>query len=127
MDYGVWRFERGVDRLEITRRDLDDGTALIVAGDGTPRSYFFREYDRLETFQKDMETLLLKTGWSFVSYEPDRRAGSDRRDFPRRSNDRRRWWTDGLPKRRQAGASAAQSTRPERNQALRSTENLSEK
>lgn len=82
VDYGVWTFERGADRLEISRKHLDDGTALVIAGDGMPRSYFFREYDRLETFQKDMETLLLKTGWSFVSYEPDRRAGRDRRDFP---------------------------------------------
>jgi hypothetical protein len=127
VDYGVWTFERGADRLEITRKDLDDGTALIVAGDGTPRSYFFREYDRLETFQKDMETLLLKTGRSFVSYEPDRRAGGDRRDFPRRSNDRRRWWTDGTPKQRQPGAPSAHGARSERDGARRATEKLSEK
>ena len=127
MDYGVWTFERGADRLEITRRDLDDGTALIIVGDGTPRSYFFREYARLETFQKDMETLLLKTGWSFVSYEPDRRGGGDRRDFPRRANDRRRWWTDGTPKQRQPGAPSGHGTRLEGDGARRPTEKLSEK
>jgi hypothetical protein len=46
-----------------------------------------------------METLLLKTGWTFQGYEPDRRTGRDRRGWPRRSNDRRRWWTDGMAKR----------------------------
>ncbi len=127
VEYGVWTFERGPDRLEISRNDLDDGTALVISGDGTPRSYFFRDGDRLETFQKDMETLLLKTGWSFVSYEPDRRAGNDRRDFPRRSNDRRRWWTDGSPKQRQAGAPGAETVRSESEPARRTAEKLSEK
>jgi len=102
VEYGVWTFNRGADRLEISRKDLDDGVVLVIAGDGTPRSYFFREAHRLETFQKDMETLLLKTGWAFVSYDPDRRAGRDRRDFPRRNNDRRRWWTDGTQKSRRS-------------------------
>jgi hypothetical protein len=104
MEYGVWRFVRGNDTLEITREDLDDGTTLIISGDGTPRSYFFRELHRLETFQRDMETLLLKTGWTFQSYEPDRRTGHDRRGWPRRSNDRRRWWTDGAAKSHQGTA-----------------------
>jgi hypothetical protein len=99
MDHGVWTFVRGNDTLEITREELDDGTTLVIAGDGTPRSYFFRESHRLETFQRDMETLLLKTGWTFRGYEPDRRSGSDRRGWPRRSNDRRRWWTDGAVRR----------------------------
>jgi hypothetical protein len=99
MEHGVWTFVRGNDTLEITREDLEDGITLVIAGDGTPRSYFFRETHRLETFQRDMETLLLKTGWTFQNYEPDRRSGRDRRGWPRRSNDRRRWWTDGIAKR----------------------------
>ncbi len=90
-----WTFTRGSERLEITREKVDDGTTLVVAGDGAPRSYFFRDFQRLEIFQKDMETLLLKTGWTFQAYTPDRRTGRDRRGWPRRSNDRRRWWTDG--------------------------------
>jgi len=115
MDHGVWTFVRGADRLEISREDLDDGTVLAIAGDGEPRSYFFREADRLETFQKDMETLLLKTGWSFVSYAPDKRAGSDRRGWPRRSNDRRRWWTDGTrSKRAKAGTLGTETAKTEK-------------
>ena len=127
MDYGVWTFARGSDRLEISRKTLDDGTALIIGGDGAPRSYFFREYDRLETFQKDMETLLLKTGWSFVSYEPDQRTGRDRRDFPRRTNDRRRWWTDGAPRQRHAPPRKPEPTAPPRDLANRPADKLHEK
>jgi hypothetical protein len=89
-----WIFIRGSERLEITR-ERDDRAMLVVAGDGAPRSYFFRDLNRLEIFQRDMETLLLKTGWTFQAYAPDRRTGQDRRGWPRRSNDRRRWWTDG--------------------------------
>jgi hypothetical protein len=44
-----------------------------------------------------METLLLKTGWTFQdTARPP--LGRDRRGWPRRSNDRRRWWTDGAVK-----------------------------
>jgi hypothetical protein len=95
VEHPVWSFVRGADRLEISREDVDDGVMLIVAGDGAPRSYFFRDPDRLEVFQRDMETLLLKTGWSFVDYTPEKRRGRDRRGWPRKANDRRRWWTDG--------------------------------
>lgn len=91
----VWIFARGSDRLEISREVVDDGVMLIVTGEGTPRSYFFREALRLDVFQRDMETLLLKTGWSFQSFAPERRAGRDRRGWPRKADDRRRWWTDG--------------------------------
>lgn len=119
MDHGVWTFVRGNDKLEITREELDDGTTLVIAGDGTPRSYFFREPHRLETFQRDMETLLLKTGWTFQAYEPDRRSGRDRRGWPRRSNDRRRWWTDGISRRAKSlddgvGASTEREPHPSR-------------
>ena len=102
MEHGAWTFVRGEDTLEITREDLEDGITLVIAGDGTPRSYFFRETHRLEAFQRDMETLLLKTGWSFRVYTPDRRRGRDRRGWPRAANDRRRWWTDGQETREQA-------------------------
>ena len=91
---------RGTAKLEIIREEMDDGVVLIIAGEAAPRSYFFREPERLETFQKDMETLLLKTGWTFVAYAPNQRSGGDRRGWPRRANDRRRWWTDGSTSQR---------------------------
>jgi hypothetical protein len=107
MDYGIWQFSRGAERLQITRQPLDDGTALIVGNGAAPRSYFFSDPARLETFQNDMETLLLKTGWCFLSFAPDQRAGQDRRGFPRRANDRRRWWTDGIDQIRPGGRSVS--------------------
>ena len=42
--------------------------------------------------------LLLKTGWSFNEFLPDRRSVADRRTWPRLT-ERRRWWTDGLLRR----------------------------
>ena len=113
MEHAIWTFARGTDTLEISRQILDDGMVLAIAGDGEPRSYFFREIDRLETFQKDMETLLLRTGWSLVSYGPDRRTGRDRRGWPRRSNDRRRWWTDGAQKTK-ASSPSGETSKPAR-------------
>jgi len=44
-----------------------------------------------------METFLLRTGWTFASFSPERRIPLDRRTFPRITSDRRRWWTDGVP------------------------------
>jgi hypothetical protein len=91
----VWTFERAGQRLEIRREEADSGTRMILVGEGLPRTYCFDDPDRLLKFQKDMESLLLQTGWSFVSFSPDRRSGAERRDWPR-LDERRRWWTDGL-------------------------------
>jgi hypothetical protein len=102
VDNPVWTFVRGSDRLEISRDAVDDGVMLTMTGEGTPRSYFFREASRLDIFQRDMETLLLKTGWSFVGFSPERRIGGDRRGWPRKADDRRRWWTDGSTVKKQA-------------------------
>jgi hypothetical protein len=95
MDELVWTFERGGQRLEIRRLETDCGTRLTLISEGLPRTYRFDDPGRLPQFQKDMESLLLQTGWSFVSFSPDRRSGADRRSWPR-LNERRRWWTDGL-------------------------------
>lgn len=67
---------------------------LEMTSDGPPRSYFFADFTALVVFQSDMEAFLLKTGWSFVAFTPERRAGVDRRGWPR-LDERRRWWTDG--------------------------------
>lgn len=102
VEHTVWTFSRGEELLRISRQPVEDGTMLVVAGDGAPRSYFFRDLTRLEIFQRDMETLLLKTGWTFRVYSPERRGRRDRRGWPRAANDRRRWWTDGQEGREQA-------------------------
>ena len=122
MEQPIWSFVRGEDRLVISREDLDDGVMLIVAGDGTPRSYFFRDPARLDVFQRDMETLLLKTGWAFAEFEPEKRTGRDRRGWPRKANDRRRWWTDGARLPRQPKLKDDTVKEPSHESARRTTQ-----
>jgi hypothetical protein len=90
----AWTFERAGQTLEIRRRDVPEGVLLVVTGDEAPRSYFFPDLETLIPFQADMESFLVSTGWTFVAFTPDRRTGRDRRGFPRRDDERRRWWTD---------------------------------
>jgi hypothetical protein len=91
----AWTFERAGQRLEIRREQADSSTRLMLTSEGLPRTYRFDDPSRLMKFQKDMESLLLQTGWSFVAFSPDRRTGIERRRWPR-LDERRRWWTDGL-------------------------------
>jgi hypothetical protein len=91
-------FERAGQRIELQHQDNDNGALLTISGAGEPRSYQFSDANALVRFQSDMEALLLKTGWSFNEFLPDRRNVSDRRTWPRLT-ERRRWWTDGLLRR----------------------------
>lgn len=95
----VWTFARREERLSLRRQETEEGFLLVVTENGTPRSYFFSDVARLTTFQADMEAFLVQSGWTFETFSPDRRSGRDRRHFPRLS-DRRRWWTDGKPRKR---------------------------
>jgi hypothetical protein len=90
---GEWTFQRKDDRFTIHRRAGESGFELLVNDNGRERTYRFGEFDRLVICQSDMETFLVRTGWSLADFTPDRRR-ADRRRFPRVSPDRRRWWTD---------------------------------
>jgi hypothetical protein len=94
----TWVFERAGQRIELHRPESNTGALLMISGAGAPRSYKFSDATAAVRFQGDMETLLLKTGWSFSQFLPDRRAVADRRTWPRLT-ERRRWWTDGLLRR----------------------------
>ncbi len=91
----VWTFEKGEQHLEIRRQEATDGVMLVVSVNRSSRPYYFSSVTAAVRFQSDMEAFLLKTGWSFVEFSPERRTGIDRRGFPRLS-ERRRWWTDGV-------------------------------
>jgi hypothetical protein len=91
----VWTFEREGERLEIRRHHDGEGMRLTVTRGDEPHSYGFRDAMELINFQSDMEALLVQTGWTFVAFSPEHRAGQDRRTWPRMT-ERRRWWTDGL-------------------------------
>jgi hypothetical protein len=92
----TWTFDRQGEQL-IVQRDASDDTscALIVTRAGISRTIRFPELPALVRFQSNMDTFLLRTGWLLLNYAPDRRR-RDRRSFPRATNDRRRWWTDGV-------------------------------
>lgn len=91
-----WTFVKDGITLAVSRAETPEGFVLGIHGNDEPRSYAFAELPRLVAFQEDFETFLLATGWTFVSFSPDRRAGHERRHFSRLLNDRRRWWTDGM-------------------------------
>lgn len=95
-----WMFRRRDDQLTIERQRTEDGTfQLVIIENGRPRSFVFTDFERLVLFQSDMESFLVRTGWSLAGFHPDRRTGADRRQFPRTNPDRRRWWTD-VPRER---------------------------
>lgn len=92
----VWTFERAAERLVVRRRIEPEAFALeIESSDGVPRVHRFEEEDQFLVFQSDLQYMLVHSGWTLVEFDPDRRMGRDRRGFPRKLNDRRRWWTDG--------------------------------
>ena len=91
-------FERTGQRIELHRQASNSGAFLIISGADAPRSYQFGDATVAVRFQSDMEAFLLKTGWSFSQFLPDRRSVADRRTWPRLT-ERRRWWTDGLLRR----------------------------
>jgi hypothetical protein len=98
---GVWTFVKAEHRLEVSRRDTDEGAVLMITeSTGGSRSYKFQNHAALLRCQADMEKFLLRTGWTFFGFSPERRTGRERRRFPRLL-ERRRWWTDGVvPPRR---------------------------
>jgi hypothetical protein len=90
----TWVFGRGGEQLQLERQDDRRGAALTVSSAEGRRRFAFRDQAALGKFQTDMEQFLVRTGWSLVSISPERRNYTDRRRFPRITNDRRRWWTD---------------------------------
>jgi hypothetical protein len=96
MDDCVWTFRRRGDQLLLRREQTPAGVNLVVVENGTSRSFAFSDMDRLVSFQSDMEAFLVRTGWTFIAFTPERRSGRDRREMPRIA-ERRRWWTDGRP------------------------------
>jgi hypothetical protein len=97
MDDCVWTFRRRAEQLSLRREETPSGVNLVVVENGTARSFGFSDVERLIAFQSDMEAFLIRTGWTFIAFAPDRRTGRDRRRMPRMT-ERRRWWTDTVEK-----------------------------
>ena len=97
MAQGVWTFKKDRASLSLERRGQERRSFLVVRQPEGARELPFENLESLERFQDTMETFLLRTGWTLASFSPERRTLLDRRTFPRITNDRRRWWTDGVP------------------------------
>ena len=94
MEHRSWTFRRGDEQLILQRQQQESGFTLVVITNGNVSNIPFQDESALAVFQTDMEELLVHTGWSLQSCQPERRRKRDRRTFPRVTNDRRRWWTD---------------------------------
>src|SRR5262245_56511219 len=97
MTEAIRTFHRNDERLSIRRCENEGSVTLVVTADDRPRTFGFPSLEELGRFQHDMETFLLRTGWTLAAFSPERRSPGDRRTFPREQNDRRRWWTDPHP------------------------------
>jgi hypothetical protein len=94
---GTWTFTKADASLTLERRPGQGDDVILVVGEPKGgREIAFATVEALSRFQEDMETFLLRTGWTLASFSPERRALADRRTFPRITNDRRRWWTDPI-------------------------------
>ena len=102
-DEPTWTFARGVDELTIGRRIDSGGVTLTVSvnsanahvNSSNAHTYEFPDLATAMRRQAEMEASLIKFGWSFVGFLPQRRSHDERRGMPRATDDRRRWWTDG--------------------------------
>ena len=95
-DAMVWTFVRHHQTMEIRREESTDGRQLlVVTGGESAGTTEFRDLAALVRQQSRLEEMLLDSGWSLTSFEPERRSVADRRAHTRETLDRRRrWWTD---------------------------------
>ena len=80
---GTWIFSRGDRRIEIRRRDRENGADLIVSGEQGTDVHAFEHVDELLTFETELEHRLTLLGWQLADFYPDRRTGRQRRLVPR--------------------------------------------
>lgn len=99
-DVRVWTFAKGGDEVTVEQWAEPETVVVVITreyetGAQTVHSYEFAEHSSAEQFHANLDEALLKFGWSFVGYLPQRRTHEERRQRLR-SSDRRRWWTDGV-------------------------------
>jgi hypothetical protein len=98
----TWIFTRGTERLEIRRSGDPAAKQLVIwTSDGQPqRTFDFEDHAALVTFHAQLEQDLTHKQWSFAGFDPERRAGTDRRRVARpterRTLARRRPQTSGV-------------------------------
>ena len=96
----VWTFGRNKQRLDIRRTGTPKEPVLEVVGGDAPGTTLFKDMTALVRYQTALESRLVADGWSLLSFEPERRSGTERRAAARGRLDRRRWWSDPEFRRR---------------------------
>jgi hypothetical protein len=95
MDDPHWTFARRGETLTISRQHTAEGLLLVVTDNGVAQSYFFNHIAPLTTFQVEMEAALIRNGWTFIDFSPERRGASAGRrlrlDSTEQGEDRQRY------------------------------------
>lgn len=94
-----WTFLKGGDELTVEHIVHGDRVSVTVrhdreVGGETARVHDFPTQSAADEFQANLDASLLKFGWVFIGYLPNRRRPADRPEHLAQE-DRRRWWTDG--------------------------------
>ena len=63
---GAWTFARNEVEIAIHRERVGDEVALVIASEGSRRTYVFVDVHAVIHFQSMMEAYLLATGWSLI-------------------------------------------------------------
>ena len=84
-----WKFTREDGRIDVYRSSAETSTQIEVQSAGAMRTFRFGDRRSVVAFHAGVEHALLETGWRLEGFEPERRAGSDRRAL-QRGIDRRR-------------------------------------
>jgi hypothetical protein len=78
-----WVFAREADRIDVYRSIAETSTQIEVSVGGEMRAFRFADRHSVVAFHAGVEHALLQTGWRLTMFEPERRAGSDRRTLQR--------------------------------------------
>jgi len=85
----TWVFVQGQHRIEV-RRMIDPRSAQLEVTDGErdARTFTFQSHAALVAFQAGFEHALSRAGWTLKEFQPERRAGIDRRAISRHADRR---------------------------------------
>jgi hypothetical protein len=98
--HALWTFLKGGDELTV-QHAVDDGRVTVTirhdreTGGETVRVHHFASQSAADEFHASFDASLLKFGWVFIGYLPNRRLSTDGRENSDHAADRRRWWTNG--------------------------------
>ena len=98
-EIGLSTFLKGGDELTVEHAVSEAGVTVTVRHDRemdgeTVRIHHFADESAADDFRANLEASLLKFGWVFIGYLPNRRRSTSHQENPEHA-DRRRWWTNG--------------------------------